>query len=312
MATLHVFSNRHIKSEVKNIKQGDSIYLENSISRKRWSRYFAYNNIDECNLGVTFITQEEYFSLEGTTSKMKFDFAVLNPPYTDGDTLLYPQFFEQALKIADTVNIVMPFNLESTQVRLRKHNNLVKKHATFISEDISHEFNVNTGAIVCVEATLKQVNAVKKIDKLASYSPILPKNSRLMPRRGINVHWGKVPPSKDSKDMLHTVYRGDKPSFVKVSSSFSRSNSMKTQSPWLVFTNENPSNGLFNVYIEKNEGQIWGSGVFAFDAASKADAVKLKNWLTSPLLQEEVKKLLKLNNSYSCSGVMIKKLPNIK
>jgi len=313
MTTLHVFSNRHVKNEVRNIKKNDCIYLENRISRKRWSRYFAYNNIDENSLSITYITPEEYFNLKGATSKMKFDFAVLNPPYTDGDTLLYPQFFEQALKIAKTVNIIMPLNLESTQVRLRKHNNLVKRHSTFISEDISHKFNVNTGSIVCVTASLSQINVVKKIDKLASYSPILPNNSRLFPRRGINIHWTKIPPPiLNGVDMLQTIYRGDKPSVIKVSSSFTKSKVMQTHAPWLVFTNENPSNGLFNVHIEKNEGQLWGSGVFAFDATSFDEAIKLKKWITSPLIQEEVKKLLKLNNSYSCSGVMIKKLPNIK
>jgi hypothetical protein len=40
MTTLHAFSNRHIKNEVKNIKNGDWVYLENSLSKKRWSLFF--------------------------------------------------------------------------------------------------------------------------------------------------------------------------------------------------------------------------------------------------------------------------------
>ena len=83
MTTLHVFSNRHIKAEVSNIKKGDWIYLENSLSKKRWALYFKYSNIAEHNLNVTYITQEEFFKLEGTKDNMKFDIVVGNPPFND-------------------------------------------------------------------------------------------------------------------------------------------------------------------------------------------------------------------------------------
>ena len=76
MTKLNVNRKRHIKDQVKTIKLGDWVYLENGMSRKRWSRYFSVNNINENVLNITYITKEEYFSLTG----IKFDVIVGNPP----------------------------------------------------------------------------------------------------------------------------------------------------------------------------------------------------------------------------------------
>ena len=46
---LQVFDNRHISNAVKNIEKGDTIVLVDRLSRKRWSKYFKYNNINEAN-----------------------------------------------------------------------------------------------------------------------------------------------------------------------------------------------------------------------------------------------------------------------
>lgn len=79
MATLHIYSNRHIGEQVSNIEKGDWIYLENSLSKNRWLLFFKYKNIDESKLDVTYITKDQFFELRGTG--MKFDVIVGNPPY---------------------------------------------------------------------------------------------------------------------------------------------------------------------------------------------------------------------------------------
>ena len=113
MTTLHVYSNRHIKDQVKTIKLGDWVYLENGMSRKRWSRYFSVNNINENVLNITYITKEEYFELSG----IKFDVIVGNPPYSLAGNKtgkkgraknLYPDFYMKAVELADNVSMIVP------------------------------------------------------------------------------------------------------------------------------------------------------------------------------------------------------------
>jgi hypothetical protein len=123
MTTLHVFSNRHISTEVINIKKGDWIYLENSLSKKRWTLFFKYNNIDETKLGVTYLTQDEFFKLKGTTNNMKYPFDVVvgNPPFNDDQNQkantgnyvsaskkLHLEFINKSLELAKQVVMVAP------------------------------------------------------------------------------------------------------------------------------------------------------------------------------------------------------------
>lgn len=80
MLTCHVYSNRHISSQVVNIKENDTIVLENALSKKRWALYFKVNSISEQDLNINYLNIEEFMSLE----KVKFDVVVGNPPYVDG------------------------------------------------------------------------------------------------------------------------------------------------------------------------------------------------------------------------------------
>jgi hypothetical protein len=116
MTTLHIFSNRHIGAEVRNIKKGDWVFLENALSRKRWSLMFKYNNIREDKLNITYITREEYFKLN-----KKIDAIVGNPPFNDDQNQkantgnyvsaskkLHLDFINKALEISSNVTIVAP------------------------------------------------------------------------------------------------------------------------------------------------------------------------------------------------------------
>lgn len=110
MTTLHVFSNRHIKNEVHNIKKGDIIFLEDSLSEKRWSLYFKFNDIDENKLGLVYT--------EWLEDKKMFDFSKVivkgNPPYNDGSEArnpIYQKFLEKLAKgQPKSVIFVIPTN----------------------------------------------------------------------------------------------------------------------------------------------------------------------------------------------------------
>lgn len=123
MTNLHVFSNRHINAEIFNIKKDDWIYLENSLSKKRWSLFFKYNNIDEKKLNLTYVTQDEFFNLKGTNNNMKYPFDVVvgNPPFNDDQNQkantgnyvsaskkLHLEFINKSLELAKQVVMVAP------------------------------------------------------------------------------------------------------------------------------------------------------------------------------------------------------------
>lgn len=120
LPTLHTFSNRHIMKQVKNIKSGDYIFLENQFSKKRWSLMFKYNNINEADLNITYITNEEYFNLQEPQDDedFMFDAVVGNPPFSKnnkgkGGTSIYQEFSVKAMKLAPTVAFVTPGSFEN-------------------------------------------------------------------------------------------------------------------------------------------------------------------------------------------------------
>lgn len=119
--TLHIFSNRHIRNEVHNIKKNDLIVLENSLSRKRWSLYFDVNGIDERKLNITYLTSEEYFEMT-INLKNKNEFNIVgNPPYNDDQNekdntgnyvsaskKVYLDYIDKALELASEVKLIVP------------------------------------------------------------------------------------------------------------------------------------------------------------------------------------------------------------
>jgi hypothetical protein len=163
MTTLHVFSNRHIKAEVNNIKKGDWIYLENSLSRKRWSLFFKYNLIDENKLKITYITQDDYFNLKGATNNMKYPFDVVvgNPPFNDDQNQkenkgnyvsaskkLHLEFINKSLELAKQVVIVAPVRGWFVGKNKDKYLDRYKKKGLYLIENKGMPFdNAVTGEI---------------------------------------------------------------------------------------------------------------------------------------------------------------------
>jgi hypothetical protein len=311
---LHVFDNRHISNAVKNIEKSDTIVLIDRLSRKRWSKYFTYNNIDEASLEVKYITQEEFFNMAGTKDNKDFPFDVMlsNPPYSNGDFLLYTSFFEKGLELAEKVIMVMPVDLNSQQVRVKAHNKRVKTHLIDMSENVTDQFGVGIPDIRYITASKTVENEVEAyVDPLNSHVNLYPERKRLEPRRGVGGFSRKSNQDPDGVDVMTTIYRGNKIQWAKVNKDLA--NKIKvgliSDAPYFVLVAENPSKGLFNTAIVENNGIKWGSGIFGLDANSKEEAEQLEKWLVSKEIQEEVQRMLTLKNTHTFSGPMMKKLP---
>ena len=149
MTTLHVYSNRHIKDQVKNIVADNWIYLQNGLSRKLWALYFRYNNINEDALNITYITQEEYLDLKN----IRFDVVVGNPPYQDNSikdnqqNKIYNQFSKKAIELINdtgTVNFVTPVAVANLSKRFALTETPGVKEIDFTADK-----HFNVGAKIC-------------------------------------------------------------------------------------------------------------------------------------------------------------------
>jgi hypothetical protein len=112
MKTFHVYSNRHIPSQAKNINKDDWIYLENALSLYLWRFWFTDNGIDEDMLNITYVTHEEYSKM--TKPQLDKFNIVGNPPYNDGSkgrTPIYDKFLEKLSKNQpNKVTFIIPTN----------------------------------------------------------------------------------------------------------------------------------------------------------------------------------------------------------
>jgi hypothetical protein len=309
---LQVFDNRHISNAVKNIEKGDTIVLVDRLSRKRWSKYFKYNNINEANLEVKYITKEEFFNMPGTKDNKEFTFDVMlsNPPYSVGSKLLYRYFFEKGLELAETISMVMPVNLESTHDSRKQINYLIKKHSTHISDDISHHFNVGQDNIRNVIASKKVENDVDTVvhNSLDNYQPAMPERKRLIPIKGNTDLSNAKYDDEHGEEIIDKVLRSGVEK-RKVSVAKIKSAAQKIKSKYAVFINHTPSKGLLNVHIEKDFKTTWTMRVFAFEVDSKEEANKLAVWLRSKEIQAEILKMFELKNAYTVTKEMLGKLP---
>ena len=243
-------------------------------------------------------------------SDQHFDYIIMNPPYTDGQVMLYTKFFEKALNSATTVLSVMPLDLQSRHDKLKFHTQRVLRHNTFISDNISHYFNVAYNNLHYVIAQISQENKVKEIVDPLDSMPLLFKNrARLIPIKGdTDIAIGDE--VANGVNTIFKVHKNDTVLYKKVDPSKIAKSSKKSTSPYLVIVNHTPSKGRFNCVVLPNNGLCWSMWTFAFEANSKAEGEKLKDWLQSPVIVKEINKMLiARNHQHTISKAMIERLP---
>ena len=153
MRTLHVYSNRHIKDQVVNIKKGDWIYLENRLSEKRWSLYFNYNNINEKKLKLTYITQDEFFALNTENGmKITFDAICINPPYQDNSiegnqNKIYNQVCKKAIELLSPTGVLTA--ITPTAVARPSKRFSLTASPNVVSIDFTADDYFNVGVNIC-------------------------------------------------------------------------------------------------------------------------------------------------------------------
>lgn len=137
MKTVHIYSNRHIKDQVHNIHQGDVIWLDNSLSQKRWSLFFKYNDINEDKLKLTYVGNNELERID-----MKDTIIVGNPPYNDGSkgrAPIYDKFLEKLAKVQPKkITFIIPTNWFS-----QPHTKLGKDVRRFLKELGVYKIEIN-------------------------------------------------------------------------------------------------------------------------------------------------------------------------
>jgi hypothetical protein len=235
-----------------------------------------------------------------------------NPPFSKGNKLLYPLFFEKSLDMAHTVIMIMPLQIDSSYGQLKKVNELIKTHSFDISENISKYFNIGVADVRCVHASRFHWNKDDISVNVERYQEILPERSRLKPRRGPeDISSGK---NKDPNGIpcVISIHRGDKIIWDNVRQDVVETSRMGVDSPWVVLVNDAPANGQFNKVFMKNDNLKWGKSIFAFGVESEDEAKQLCEWISTDTFKEEVKKIQKLNNAYSMSISRFSRLPDCR
>ena len=257
---------------------------------------------------IIYNTIDEFKEL---TKMKKFDIVVGNPPYTKGDVILYTSFFEQALELGENVYFVIPVAEDSQQVRLKAHNQRLKRHKISVPENVSEYFSIGLNNIHFVQASRHIENIVEDyVDPLNTMPLLYPKRKRILVTRGFGAY-SRIENRDDCGDEVYTGILRDGFKIEKIKKEVIQKDRKKDSinQLWLVMIGENPSNGLFNIEVIENKGKPFGSGILAVGIEDEGTGKKLKSWLQSNEIVEEVKRMLNAKGSYSLSAPGAERLP---
>ena len=289
----------------------------------------GYTDVTYVGINITGPTREVFSdlsikcaTLEEFKNGMKFDFGLVNPPYSEdqGNKLLYPGFFEMCLDKCTDFVMVMPLDLNTRQPKLKKHNHLVKKHSSYISENVSDHFDVRMNNIHCVVASKLVENEVVVTSNEDIYQdvPLLrPRRKRVpAPLKGTGGCMFGVEPMGQWIEVIEKVHKGGVLVTYKerVSNLQNRRGTKwkcKSDSKWILLLNHTPSKGKFNYCVVKNDGtKAFGNWVFPIEVPSEKAGLLLGEYLQSKKVTENVRQMLEANNNtHTANRVMIARLP---
>ena len=240
----------------------------------------------------------------------QFDMVLMNPPYTNGQEMLYAKFFEKALDVADVVVCIMPLDLDTRHQKLKNHIKRVKRHTMFVSENISDYFNVSYKNLHYVIASKNVNNDIEETaDPLDSIALLYPERARLKCIKGAG-DLAMAPEDPNGSMIVHKVHQNDQVIYKRVDTRLFNKSRKKSVAPYLVFVNHTPSQGKFNCVVLPNLNLSWSMWTFAFEADSLEQAEQLKSWLQSEEIRQHVNQMLTArNHQHTISKAMIDRLP---
>ena len=284
----------------------------------------GYTDVTYVGINITDATRAVFadLSIKCITLKefkngMKFDFGLVNPPYSEGqgNKLLYPAFFNMCLDKCTDFVMVMPVDLGTRQPKLKKHNYLVKKHCSYIGENVSEYFKVGMGNIHYVVASKSVENEVVSIsdsDPYEDVSLLFPKRQRITSLKGVGGSrmFGKYPTS-NSVTVIQKVHKEGAVVTYKEKVKNISNWKAKSSSPWVLLLNHTPSKGKFNYSVVKNDGSVaFGNWVHVIEVRTKREGINQGEFLQTKKVCEKVMELLKANNgTHTASQKLVNLLP---
>lgn len=248
-------------------------------------------------------------------SKNRFDVIVCSPPFTDGQKKIYAKIFEKTLYRCNIAAFIMPVTLSSTQVTVKNHNHRIKKHLIHMSDNLVNRFdNISHKDIRYVVVSRHTNNPVsEEKDTLDSLPLLYPNRKRLNPIKG-DGNVAMAPTISSGIKTVQKIHREDKIVYRTISKKIADRSNMRSTAKYLVFVNHTPSAGRFNCAILKNNKNLtWSQWVFAFEANSLAEAKRLKSWLISGKIIDEINRMRSVkNNTHTVSKKMLARLPYYK